>query len=220
MNIKKLRYWTAIQIFVAVTSMLGQENDAEIERFIQERAGLEPPPNIIELARADNRQAELVDYYLDKERLAAIASKSATERADLINSIGRSAALRLSASNTTKDIQALLSEVGKQAGQVDPKARKVDLRTIGWVTAVKDQKTCGSCWAFGTIAAFESSYAKINNGKLVDCSEQSLVSCSGVGLQGRLLGIEIFARYGRGVRKGLPVHGQRWCVYARYCQTV
>ncbi len=80
MNIKKLfRYWTAIQIFVAVTSMLGQENDAKIERFIQERAGLEPPPNIIELARADNRQAELVDYYLDKERLAAIASKCGTE---------------------------------------------------------------------------------------------------------------------------------------------
>jgi hypothetical protein len=46
----------------------------------------------------------------------------------------------------------------------------------GYYTAVRNQGSCGSCWAFGTIAAFESSLKK--NGITTDLSEQWLVSCN------------------------------------------
>lgn len=60
-----------------------------------------------------------------------------------------------------------------------------DLGSFSWaargkVTPIKDQDGCGSCWAFGTTAAFEGSYA-IRNNSLIDASEQDMLNCSGVG---------------------------------------
>ena len=58
-----------------------------------------------------------------------------------------------------------------------------DWRDNNKITPIRDQKTCGSCWAFATLGAFEGSYLKINGGAptSVDVSEQDLVSCSGAG---------------------------------------
>lgn len=49
--------------------------------------------------------------------------------------------------------------------------------TQGKITPVKNQGGCGSCWVFGTMAAFESSWA-IRNHQVVDLSEQDILSCS------------------------------------------
>ena len=55
--------------------------------------------------------------------------------------------------------------------------------TTGWVTPVKDQGNCGSCWAFSAVGAMES-VAKLyrNTSYNFDLSEQELVSCSNAGL--------------------------------------
>jgi len=68
--------------------------------------------------------------------------------------------------------------------------------TYGYVTPIRDQGNCGSCWAFGTTAALESQYLMSTNGAgwsnltptvLYDglynggLSEQILLSCSNAG---------------------------------------
>lgn len=52
-----------------------------------------------------------------------------------------------------------------------------DWRELGGVTAVKNQANCGSCWAFGTVGAVESTI-KLTEGDSVDISEQWLLSCN------------------------------------------
>jgi len=52
-----------------------------------------------------------------------------------------------------------------------------DARDYGLVSPVKNQGSCGSCWAFSTVEALESRILK-DGGPVTDLSEQYLVSCN------------------------------------------
>ena len=61
-----------------------------------------------------------------------------------------------------------------------------DVRGRNWVTPVRDQGPCGSCWAFSSVGTMESVIAiRANNpGLALNLSEQFVLSCSAGGCDG------------------------------------
>lgn len=60
-------------------------------------------------------------------------------------------------------------------------SRNADMNAFNWrdinmMSSVKNQKSCGSCWAFSAAAVYEGVY-KIMYGKEIDIAEQYIVDC-------------------------------------------
>lgn len=61
--------------------------------------------------------------------------------------------------------------------KVDP-PKSVDWRSQNTVGRVKNQGSCGSCWAFSVVATTENHFAR-KSGKLVHFSEKQVLDCNG-----------------------------------------
>ncbi len=59
-----------------------------------------------------------------------------------------------------------------------PTMRKFNWRSLGKVSPVRNQGSCGSCYTFGAVGAYEASYFILNNLQ-IQGSEQHVLSCTG-----------------------------------------
>jgi len=90
---------------------------------------------------------------------------------------------------------------------------KIDWRKKNAVSSVKNQGSCGSCWAFSTVGALEGLYA-INKGSILEFSEQELVDCTrsygNEGCQGGWMSwaFEYIREKGISTRKEYPYEGR------------
>lgn len=88
----------------------------------------------------------------------------------------------------------------------------LDWRYFDVVTSVKQQGSCGSCWAFGTTAAMESAtmihYA--DKSESFDLSEQQVLSCSGKGncSEGGYYAFDIYVEKGSVLEEDFKYKGQ------------
>ncbi|KAJ7326862.1 hypothetical protein JRQ81_016621 [Phrynocephalus forsythii] len=88
-------------------------------------------------------------------------------------------------------LQAISSKVpkynqkGRLEGTAKPLPAKFDWRDKKVVTQVRNQETCGGCWAFSVVGGIESAYA-IKRNVLEELSVQQVIDCSynNVGCQG------------------------------------
>jgi C1A family cysteine protease len=62
----------------------------------------------------------------------------------------------------------------------DPGAKAFNWRNLSKVTPIKNQRSCGSCWAFSAAESFEDAYLA-RTGKQIILAPQQLLDCSGVG---------------------------------------
>ncbi|CAM0512234.1 unnamed protein product [Fasciola hepatica] len=98
---------------------------------------------------------------------------------------------------------------------------KIDWRESGYVTGVKDQGNCGSCWAFSTTGTMEGQFMK-NERTSISFSEQQLVDCSGSwgnnGCGGGLMenAYEYLKQFGLETESSYPYRAvERQCRYNR-----
>jgi hypothetical protein len=109
----------------------------------------------------------------------------------------------------------LIRPVGVSGGSVlestlpvaPPGSTYVNYNDYGFVTPIRDQGDCGSCWAFSTTAALESQVLIASSGagaSSLDLSEETLISCCGAQACGDCNGGYIYAASNFIESTGLP----------------
>ncbi|CAN4115130.1 unnamed protein product [Withania somnifera] len=115
--------------------------------------------------------------YIDEQN--SIPNKSyklgLTKFADLTNDEYRS--IYLGMKSSADRVKLLKKKSDRYLPKVgDNLPESVDWREKGALVGVKDQGTCGSCWAFSAVASIEA-VNKIVTGDLISLSEQELIDC-------------------------------------------
>lgn len=122
--------------------------------------------NIRQMIKAKNAK-----WHADKTSLSGLSLKEKKRR------LGGEEFEDLMAASLSADVTAPIPQVTGLSGTLDWR----NVEGTAYVSPVKNQGSCGSCWAFATVAGLESQAMISTGGLPIDLSEQTLVSCSGAG---------------------------------------
>ncbi|KAL0811801.1 hypothetical protein ABMA28_009229 [Loxostege sticticalis] len=100
--------------------------------------------------------------------------------------------------HTNEELMELVEELPKS----------YDLRFQGVLGPIKNQGSCGSCWAFTITATVEGALSKANGGRNLDLSEQSLVDCAWGFKNYGCNGGQIDKAYEYVLKHGIPLESQ------------
>jgi cathepsin L len=122
--------------------------------------------NNLNIVQTHNLQADLGvhTYWLGMNKYADL---TITEFAKMMNGYNATGLAQRSEGRRTFTFDPTLTDLPDT----------VDWRQQGYVTSIKDQGQCGSCWAFSSTGALEGQHFKATK-SLVSLSEQNLVDCS------------------------------------------
>ncbi|XP_066578890.1 cathepsin K-like [Amia ocellicauda] len=84
--------------------------------------------------------------------------------------------MTMSRPNTRSNNQLTGEELRKAASSLS--VTSIDYRTLGYVTPVENQGSCGCCWAFSAAGALEAQWMNKTK-QLIPLSKQQLMDCSG-----------------------------------------
>jgi len=79
--------------------------------------------------------------------------------------------------------------------QVAKSDETTDWEAEGKVSPIKNQGSCGSCWAFSAVGALEAAHAIAGNSDIQEFSEQQLVDCSKTRYNSGCNGGEMFSAF-------------------------
>lgn len=145
----------------------------ELPQFYKDREALAPPHIKQEIIRLRNEiKAKNYSFLVGYTAVAEKRLKDLTGLKAYTPEYLQTA--KNSALESEKKMLPLLG-----SGTCSATNRTHDARRLGYVSPVRDQNPCGSCWAFGTMAMYETSHLKTNGGvsTSIDASEQQIIDC-------------------------------------------
>ena len=131
-------------------------------------------------ATAEEREQRLRVFEENVRLIARKNAESAGERY-AVNAFADMTEAELQRRFTSRALQKGMRTLGMPSVRARPAdaarlPKQFDWVEKGAVSPVKNQKSCGSCWAFGAVGTMEGQWF-LRTGKLAEFSEQNLVDC-------------------------------------------
>jgi len=113
-----------------------------------------------------------------------MVKKNASPRTDFVSSINKFSFMSEAEKGSFKGLNVTRVMQKREAGDRVEVAKRDNQASHSWwsdyLTDIKDQSTCGSCWSYAALCVLETKQ-KIAGGALVQMSEQEIIDCNSAG---------------------------------------
>ena len=155
--------------FLAITSFVNTQSDYEFEKFKIEYN------KVYKNLEVENNKKKLFYNNLNEINEHNLSKSTYSLKMNEFGDIDLSELFKLNNFENKINSEKKNNEITNETNMLIP--NYVDWRKNNVLPEMRNQKKCGSCWAFSALSALESIYA-IKYGELISLSKQELVDCS------------------------------------------